>query len=180
MEFFLALLFLFIGYQILIMYLELAIALIGYLLGILCELALNILTACYEALWFFLKLIGGISGKSFKWGKTRILAIVIFSYFLIAEALGGKVSQTDDDKKTEADDQDSETDDNFAKQEAPNNAYEDALKLLGLQAGCTPETANIAFKKAMTWAHPDKGGTHEMALAVNAARNIIKTQNDWR
>jgi len=174
MELILDLLFLYIAYQILIACLQAIISLIVCLLELLCELAVEIWFACWEKFWLLLEFLCETLAQCCVWTRNKIWTIVIFFYFLVAESLGGNSSRPNDH------DQETETEDHLAEQEALNNAYAQALTLLGLQAGCTRKILNVAFKKAMETAHPDKGGTHEKALEVNAARNIIKTKNGWR
>ena len=60
------------------------------------------------------------------------------------------------------------------------DSYEEALSLLVLQENCTQKELTRAFRSAMAQAHPDKGGTNEQAMALNAARNIVKSHNGWR
>jgi hypothetical protein len=90
-----------------------------------------------------------------------IWALLVFLYYLADEALHSEA----DPEETLVDEED---------------VYEKALSLLGLHEDCTQEELTRAFRSAMAQAHPDKGGTDEQAMAVNAARNIIKSHKGWR
>lgn len=104
----------------------------------------------------------------------NIRAALVFLYYLADEALRGEEEEEDFDYE-EAEDED-EPD----EEQAQSDSYEKALRLLGLQAGYTQESFKRAFKIAMMQAHPDRGGTDDQAVAVGEARDIIKTQNNWR
>ncbi len=123
-------------------------------------------------LWPFLKFSGRITLKCCLWAGRGTRAGLVFFYYLADEALHRGAEQENHT--------DEEAEDEIDEQQAHNNSYENALRLLGLKAGCTHETFNHAFKDAMMQAHPDKGGTHEDAVALNAARKILKTHNSWR
>lgn len=115
--------------------------------------------------WPLLKRLGR---ATFSYGKKLargIGAMLVFLYYLADEALRGGEAGAEDEPDEER---------------AQNDSYEKALRLLGLQDGYTKESFKHAFKSAMARAHPDKGGTHEQAMALNAARNIVKTHNGWR
>ncbi|MEW8110532.1 MAG: J domain-containing protein [Candidatus Thiodiazotropha endolucinida] len=90
----------------------------------------------------------------------------VFLYFLLDEAVRGP--QPDAAPK---DDTDNET--------AQEDHYQVALKLLGLPKDCSREQLGHAYKRAISRAHPDKGGTHQQAMAVNTARETIMNHNGW-
>lgn len=52
----------------------------------------------------------------------------------------------------------------------------EARAVLGVAAGASEEEIRKAWKRAMTRAHPDQGGTEGLAARVNAARDrLLKT-----
>ena len=63
---------------------------------------------------------------------------------------------------------------------APRDPYADAMALLSLAPGFTQADLSRAFKRAMKTAHPDAGGSTQMAQAVNAARTLIAKRHGWR
>lgn len=159
--------------------------------------------AVYNCGWSLLKLPFQVIGKFYDWIERSIFAVwywgaslpqimgritlkyclraghsirgaVVFLSYLVDEALHGEEEEEYFDyEQTEDEDEPDE-------EQAQNDSYEKALKLLGLQASCTQESFKHAFKIAMIQAHPDKGGSDDQAVAVNAARDIIKIQNNWR
>ena len=58
-------------------------------------------------------------------------------------------------------------------------SYIRALKLLDLEPGCTPEQLKAAHRRAIMSAHPDRGGSEEMARAINEARTVIRAHYGW-
>jgi len=115
--------------------------------------------------------------KFMVWATARVLsmsgrfiwALLVFFYYLADEALRRRAEPEETDwqyyEDTEVDEEDS---------------YEEALILLGLQEDCSQKEFIRAFRSAMAQAHPDKGGTHEQALAINKARKIVKNHKGWR
>ncbi|MEW8050414.1 MAG: J domain-containing protein [Candidatus Thiodiazotropha sp.] len=93
-------------------------------------------------------------------------AAAVFLYFLIDEAVRGPQPDA-----THKDDTNNET--------TQENRYEAALQLLGLPKDCSREQLGHAYKRAISHAHPDKGGTHQQAMAVNTARETIMNHNGW-
>lgn len=58
----------------------------------------------------------------------------------------------------------------------PNSAAmseEEALSVLGLQRGCSKKEIDQAYKKMMLKCHPDQGGSEEMAVKINQARDVL-------
>lgn len=49
----------------------------------------------------------------------------------------------------------------------------EARAILGVSADATPETVQAAWRRLMTRAHPDQGGTEGLAARVNAARDRL-------
>ncbi len=49
----------------------------------------------------------------------------------------------------------------------------EALAVLGLKEGCTPEEIRTAHKRMMKSAHPDAGGSDYLAAKVNEAKDIL-------
>jgi hypothetical protein len=49
----------------------------------------------------------------------------------------------------------------------------EARSLLGVAATATPQEINAAWKRLMTRAHPDQGGTEGLASRLNAARDRL-------
>ncbi|MEW8092425.1 MAG: J domain-containing protein, partial [Candidatus Thiodiazotropha endolucinida] len=93
-------------------------------------------------------------------------AAAIFLYFLLDEAVRGPQPDA-----APEDDTDNET--------AQEDRYQAALKLLGLPKDCSREQLGHAYKRAISHAHPDKGGTHQQAMAVNTAKETIMNHNGW-
>jgi hypothetical protein len=60
-----------------------------------------------------------------------------------------------------------------------DDLFESALTLLGLPRAFTRDELSAAYKKAIRRAHPDAGGSTEMAAAVNAARDLIIARRGW-
>jgi hypothetical protein len=59
-------------------------------------------------------------------------------------------------------------------------AYEAACRLFGLPpSGFTPEQLNKVFRTRIHAAHPDRGGNHEQAAALAAARDLIRKWHGW-
>ena len=125
-----------------------------------------------EVFPFLIRVAAGLiamTGRGIAMASRFIWAMLVFFYFLADEALHSEAEpeeagwQYHDDMEVDEKD-----------------AYEEALNLLGLQEGCTQKEFNRAFRSAMAQAHPDKGGTHEQAMALNAARSIVKNHNGWR
>ena len=170
-------------YYIAVRSLEPLIRLLVYLVEIFCdwfciflkhagELLFYLVEQIWQCLWSFLKLLGRTALTCCLSAGRGTRAMLVFFYYLVDEALHGGADQENHD--------DEEAEDELDEQQAQNNSYENALRLLGLQADCTLEMFNRAFRSAMVQAHPDKGGTHEDALALNAAREILKTHKGWR
>jgi hypothetical protein len=49
----------------------------------------------------------------------------------------------------------------------------EARSLLGVPTDATPQAINAAWKRLMTRAHPDQGGTEGLASRLNAARDRL-------
>ena len=59
-------------------------------------------------------------------------------------------------------------------------AYQAACRTLGLpEAGFTPEQLSKSYRVRIHAAHPDRGGSHQQAAALNAARDLIKKRMGW-
>lgn len=55
-----------------------------------------------------------------------------------------------------------------------------ACRMLGLpESGFTPEQLSRCYRVRMHAAHPDRGGSHRQAAALNAARDFIKKRKGW-
>jgi hypothetical protein len=55
-----------------------------------------------------------------------------------------------------------------------------ACRMLGLpESGFTPEQLSKCYRVRMHAAHPDRGGSHRHAAALNAARDLIKKRKGW-
>ncbi|NQV98075.1 MAG: molecular chaperone DnaJ [Rhodospirillales bacterium] len=52
---------------------------------------------------------------------------------------------------------------------------EEALRILGLQAGATKHEINEAYKRLISKIHPDQGGTDYLAAKINLARETLQT-----
>lgn len=96
-------------------------------------------------------------------------ASLVFFYYLADEALHSKANPEGTDRKCDKNIE-------FDKEKS----YEKALMFLGLQENCTKKECACAFSRAMVRAHPDKGGTNKQAMAINAARRIVKSHKGWR
>ena len=53
------------------------------------------------------------------------------------------------------------------------NTREEALEVLGLEAGATEEEIKAAYKKLMQKIHPDHEGSEWMAAKLNQAKDIL-------
>lgn len=59
-------------------------------------------------------------------------------------------------------------------------AYQAACRALGLpEAGFTPEQLSKSYRVRIHAAHPDRGGSHQQAAVLNAARDLIKKRMGW-
>lgn len=59
-------------------------------------------------------------------------------------------------------------------------AYRAACRILGLpEAGFTREQLSKCYRVRIHAAHPDRGGSHQQAAALNAARDLIKKRKGW-
>lgn len=56
----------------------------------------------------------------------------------------------------------------------------DPFTILGVSPTATKDEVEKAYKKAAAKAHPDKGGTNEDMIMVNAAREAIFRFKDWK
>jgi DnaJ domain len=60
---------------------------------------------------------------------------------------------------------------------APKNGgqmnREEALEILGLEAGASDAEINTAYKRLISQCHPDKGGSDWMAAKLNAAKQAL-------
>jgi hypothetical protein len=52
-------------------------------------------------------------------------------------------------------------------------AEEEALRVLGLSPGATPEEIKAAHRRLMAQFHPDHGGSNYLAEKINAARDVL-------
>jgi hypothetical protein len=50
---------------------------------------------------------------------------------------------------------------------------DEALAILGLKKGCTPDDIKSAHKRLMKDFHPDKGGSDYLAAKINAAKDLL-------
>ena len=108
------------------------------------------------------------------WDGLREAAV--FLYYLLDEV---RRDGTQQNKDWQEEDEQEDDEDEFEDEEEDEDVYEKALQLLGLHTGCSSEEFRRAYKLAISRAHPDKGGTHEQALAINTAREIIMSHNGW-
>lgn len=109
--------------------------------------------------------LGRSAARSGRNTWQHLKAAAVFLFFLADEAVcGPRPDAAQDDTQNET----------------AQDPYQAALNLLGLQADCSREALARAYKRAISRAHPDKGGTHQQAMEVNTAREIIMTRNGWR
>jgi len=55
----------------------------------------------------------------------------------------------------------------------------DPFKILGVSPNATKEEVKKAFRKKAAECHPDRGGSNEEMIKVNAAWEAIKRFKDW-
>jgi hypothetical protein len=102
----------------------------------------------------------------------------VFSYYILDELVrDGHPDEQNEDEGAYA--YDGADNDREEDEEEDEDVYEKTLQLLGLQAGCSLSEFRRAYKRAISRAHPNKGGTHEQALAINTARETIMSHNGW-
>lgn len=70
-------------------------------------------------------------------------------------------------------------DDDHDDDDADHAAYDAAVSLLGLSQDFTQTDLNRAYKISISRAHPDRGGSHEQAQAVNTARDVVRRIRGW-
>ena len=51
--------------------------------------------------------------------------------------------------------------------------WDEALRVLGLDAGASPEEIKAAHRRLMATAHPDKGGSDYLAQQINRAKDVL-------
>jgi len=56
----------------------------------------------------------------------------------------------------------------------------DPFKILGVDPNATKEEAQKAYRGKAAEAHPDRGGSHEQMVKVNAAWETIKRFKGWK
>lgn len=56
----------------------------------------------------------------------------------------------------------------------------DPYKILGVSPDATQEEVQKAYRKKAAEAHPDKGGSHEQMIKVNAAMEAIRRFKGWK
>ena len=144
--------------------------LLGELLGLLFEGLGSLIGQLFELLWLALKALCRASILLGKKAGHGLKASAIFLYYLADEALRGSA-------EPEYEEYDQEDEDSL---QLAIGSYEHSLNLLGLVTNCSQEEFTRAYRQAMARAHPDKGGTHEQALMLNEAREIVKRHNGWR
>ncbi|MCG7983356.1 MAG: J domain-containing protein [Candidatus Thiodiazotropha lotti] len=161
--------------------LDAACEIIGSLLGELIVKLIDALALLFAYLWIgFLAASSHAANAILYWGPRlghatihyskrtwqAVGAAVVFLYFLIDEAVRGPQPDAafEDDTHNETTRQD---------------RYQAALQLLGLPNECSREQLGHAYKRAISRAHPDKGGTNQQAMKVNTARQTIMNHNGW-
>ena len=65
------------------------------------------------------------------------------------------------------------------EEHSQQDIYALARNILNLPEEFTEKDLTRAYRLAMQWAHPDKGGTHDECLAVQKAREYIKEWHSW-
>ena len=50
---------------------------------------------------------------------------------------------------------------------------DEALRVLGLSRGASPEDIKAAHRRLMAQFHPDHGGSNYLAEKINAARDVL-------
>ena len=50
---------------------------------------------------------------------------------------------------------------------------QEAYEILGLQPGCPRDAIGVAYRSAMKKVHPDQGGSADMAVRLNLARDLL-------
>jgi hypothetical protein len=197
MEVILGIAFLILGIRIVAWFVN---EILAELLFDLFEMLIMLLSVLFRWLWEFLKwlwewtcelspyvgeaIVVGVAwtGYGAFWcGKHAwhgLSAAAVFLFYVLDEVVrDGHPDQEYEDEDAYADNDEEE--DGEEDEEEDEDVYEIALQLLGLRTGCTREEFRRAYKHAISRAHPDKGGTHEQALAINTARKIITSQNGW-
>lgn len=68
---------------------------------------------------------------------------------------------------------DSGTKNDSASNPQPRMTRREALQILGLEVGASPEEINEAYHKIISKIHPDHGGSNYLASQVNRARALL-------
>ena len=73
--------------------------------------------------------------------------------------------------------------DKLTREGAASMAYDedlDPFKILGVEKTATKDDIKRAFRAKAAEAHPDRGGSHEQMIKVNAAYEAIKQFRGWK
>ena len=68
----------------------------------------------------------------------------------------------------------------FSDADAYQAAYDAARNILGLPETFTDKDLNLAYRRMISRAHPDRGGSTELAQVVNTARDVIRRADRHR
>lgn len=68
----------------------------------------------------------------------------------------------------------------LASQDTKDMGDLDPFKILGVSPNATKDEVQKAYKKKAAEVHPDKGGSHENMIKVNAAKEAIYRLRGWK
>ncbi len=137
-------------------------------IGILLEL---ILRSIFITLTYIFKFIVFALSKLFIFLRIvfkHLKRLLTLTWFFVSEFLN------------ESSDHDDKVDDQNIKDFDNGLSYEKALALLGLKQSFSQQDFKLAYRTAISKAHPDRGGSHEKAQAINQARDLIKKKQGWK
>jgi hypothetical protein len=102
------------------------------------------------------------------WLVKLIIHATQFLYILCDEVLRGPDEEGDENQEQDYD-----------ANASADNPYADACTVLHLSPSFTRQEFKVAYLRAISAVHPDKGGSEEEAQTINLARDALKAHHGW-
>ena len=111
-------------------------------------------------------------GKGMKWSGVKLARGIYWASIFVGIFIKHAVAGEEDEEEEE------QVDDEAYEEGDP---LQNAFVLFGLNAECTQQELNTAYREIIVDAHPDatKTGSTTAAQRVNAARDLIKQHKGW-